>query len=85
MAAHDERRDEAAEGVVRRNVAQARELLVERQREREQRAAEPPLEDDPDRAGQDTIPGQDNVPLGGTTGSQMNLGGGFRSGRTRQG
>ena len=85
MVGHEEHRQDPEEEVVRRNVEQARDLLAARRREQEQRPAEPPLRDDPPHGEQEAIPDQDNVSMGGTTGSQMNLGGNFRSGRRRKG
>lgn len=85
MAGHEGQQQEHVEEVVQRNVEQSRELLEAKHREQEQREAEPPQSDDSLGSDQQVIPGQDNVSAGGTTGAQMNLGGGFRSGRKRQG
>jgi hypothetical protein len=84
MPEHNERHDDTDE-VVRRNVEQAKELLAKRHQEEQERQAEPPLTDDTGNENSVRYPGQDSIPMGGTTGSGQNLGGGFRSGRNRHG
>jgi hypothetical protein len=84
MAEQNARHDDTDE-VVQRNVEQAKELLAKKHQEQQERQSEPPLEDDTPMASSVRYPGQDDIPMGGTTGSGQNLGGGFRSGRNRHG
>jgi len=81
---HEQRHDDTDE-VVQRNVEQAKELLAKRHQEEQERQAEPPLAEDTAMPSGERYPNQDSIPIGGTTGSGQNLGGGFRSGRKRHG
>ena len=76
MADDDQREDDSVEAVTARNVAGMRELLAEKQRQRQLRGAEPPLADDPQEPSQEDDLA--DAPSGsyGSTGGIRNMGGG---------
>ena len=77
MAEDETPRDARADEVLQRNLAQARELLARKQRQEQERGAEPPLEDDPhpEEAGQNPL-AQETTGVRGSTGGIRNMGGG---------
>lgn len=76
MAEQDGRaRDDAAE-VARRNVAGMRALLAQQAQQQRGRAAEQPLEDDPNVASHEDALAQEPSGGNGSTGGIRNMGGG---------
>lgn len=70
--------------ILQRNLDQARELLArkhERSHEAPPAENQRPPEDDSRPLGNAGAPNQEDVPVGGTSGGEMNRGGGFKSGR----
>lgn len=76
MAEHEQHSHDDVEAVTERNVTGMRELLAEKHRQQQLRAAEPPLENDPNEPSQEND--QANSPSGdmGSTGGIRNMGGG---------
>ena len=77
MAEDEALREEHAAEVRQRNLTQARELLASKQRQEQERGAEPPLEDDPhpEEPGQNPL-AQEATGVRGSTGGIRNMGGG---------
>lgn len=86
MTYDKERLDKENKDVLKRNIEQSQELIDANEREAQTRGnSDPnitrPPKDDPRHTDQSVLPDQENVPAGGTTGGQMNTGGGFKSSR----
>lgn len=81
----DEQRQETDDDVLRRNIEQSRELIEAKRRQREEEVQghgrgpiERPPRDDPRFNDQSVAPGQPDTPAGGSSGSEENLGGGYK-------
>lgn len=83
----DEQRQETDDEVLRRNIEQSRELIEAKRRHREEEVEareggrgpiERPPRDDPRFSDQSVAPGQPDTPAGGSSGSEENLGGGYK-------
>ena len=79
MTDNRDRSSERDEDVLQRNIEGSRRVTDQKRKASAAAGGPEPKPEDEAQQGQQVPPGQDDVPAGGSSGSEMNLGGGYKS------